>query len=216
MITRNSTTGRRAVGALAVLAATVALGGCRNDMQRGPRYDPLTPSDFFTNGAASRTPVEGTVARGQLHADSAFYTGKVNGQIIDKMPVDVTAELVARGQNRFNVYCSPCHSRLGNGQGMAVQRGVKQPTSYHDPRLRNERDGYFFDVITNGFGQMQDYSAQIQARDRWAIVAYIRALQLSQNATVADVPAADRSKLDTAQGGPAAEGAGHEGANRHE
>lgn len=202
-------------GALALCAA-LALVGCRNDMQRGPRYDPMTPNEFFSNGAASRPLVDGTVARGQLRADTAFYTGKVNGQFLETMPIPVSAELLDRGEQRYNVYCSPCHSKLGDGDGMVVRRGLKQPPSYHDARLRNERDGYFFDVITNGFGQMQDYSAQIVPRDRWAIIAYIRALQLSQTATVDDVAAADRPKLDAPPPGAAAEGAAHGGSNQHD
>lgn len=207
--------GRRLGSGALALCAALALVGCRNDMQRGPRYDPLTPNEFFPNGAASRPLVEGTVARGQLRADTVFYTGKANGQFVDTMPIPVTAELLDRGEQRYNVYCSPCHSVLGDGDGMVVRRGLKQPPSYHDVRLRNERDGYFFDVITNGFGQMQDYSAQIAPRDRWAIVAYIRALQLSQGASVEDVAAEDRPKLDAPPAG-AAGGAAHGGSNAHD
>jgi mono/diheme cytochrome c family protein len=196
-----------------VLGAAAVVAGCRNDMQRGPRYDPLTPSEFFADGAASRPLVEGTVARGQLRADPIFHTGKLNGTLVDQMPVEVTPALLARGRQRFDVYCAPCHSRTGDGRGMVVQRGLKQPPSYHAPRLYNVGDGYLFDVITSGFGQMQDYSAQIAPADRWAIVAYIRVLQLSQRASIGDVPAADRSRLDTAQPPP---GAAQGGTVRHD
>ena len=165
-------------------------------MHDAPSYDPLQEAPFFTNGAASRTLVANTVARGQLHEDELFYTGKVNGQPATEFPMPVTADLMARGQERFNVFCSPCHGRTGLGNGMIVQRGFRQPPSYHEERLRNAPVGYFFDVMTNGFGAMQDYSAQVPPADRWAIAAYIRALQLSQAATLADVPADRRGDLD--------------------
>jgi len=182
------------VGAVAVVC--FALTACRQDMHDAPSYDPLQEAPFFTNGAASRTLVANTVARGQLHEDDLFYTGKVNGQPATEFPMPVTAELMARGQERFNVFCSPCHGRTGLGNGMIVQRGFRQPPSYHEERLRNAPVGYFFDVMTNGFGAMQDYSAQVPPADRWAIAAYIRALQLSQAATLADVPADRRGELD--------------------
>jgi len=165
-------------------------------MHDAPSYDPLQEAPFFANGAASRMLVANTVARGQLREDELFYTGKVNGQPSTEFPMAVTPEVMARGQERFNVFCSPCHGRTGMGNGMIVQRGFRQPPSYHDERLRNAPVGYFFDVMTNGFGAMQDYAAQVPPADRWAIAAYIRALQLSQGATVADVPADRRSDLD--------------------
>jgi mono/diheme cytochrome c family protein len=181
---------------LAIVLTSVALAGCRQDMHDAPRYDPLEQSQFFPDGAASRVLVPNTVARGQLREDEHLYTGKVNGQPATEFPMPVTAEVMARGQERFNVYCSPCHGRSGEGNGMIVQRGFRQPPSYHEERLRNEPVGYFFDVMTNGFGAMQDYSAQVTVTDRWAIAAYIRALQLSRQATVADVPADRRGDLD--------------------
>ena len=189
------------VGAVAVVC--FALTACRQDMHDAPSYDPLQEAPFFTNGAASRTLVANTVARGQLHEDDLFYTGKVNGQPATEFPMPVTAELMARGQERFNVFCSPCHGRTGLGNGMIVQRGFRQPPSYHEERLRNAPVGYFFDVMTNGFGAMQDYSAQVPPADRWAIAAYIRALQLSQAATLADVPADHRGDLDRPSQPPA-------------
>jgi mono/diheme cytochrome c family protein len=190
----------------AIAAACVALAGCRQDMHDAPSYDPLQGTAFFANGAASRTLVANTVARGQLRVDEHFYTGKVNGQTATEFPMPVTVEIMARGQERFNVYCSPCHGRTGLGDGMIVQRGFRAPPSYHDERLRNAPVGYFFDVMTNGFGAMQDYSAQVTVSDRWAIAAYIRALQLSRHATVAEVPADRRGELDRpAEAGPTQE-----------
>ena len=142
---------------------------------------------------APRAPIiSGTVARGHLDADTYFYTGKIGSNDGDYLPFPVTAEVMARGQQRFNIYCAPCHSEVGDGYGMIVQRGFKRPPSYHIDRLRRAPIGYFFDVMTNGFGAMPDYSQQIPPSDRWAIAAYIRALQLSQHATEADVPAGEQ------------------------
>lgn len=182
--------------AAAVLAMSVALGACRQDMHNGPRYKPLQASTFFDSGGSARMLVANTVPRGYLREDELLYTGKVAGQFANTFPMAVTADVMARGQERFNVFCSPCHGRSGVGNGMIVQRGFRQPPSYGEQRLRDAPAGYFFDVMTNGFGAMQDYSAQVPVADRWAIVAYIRALQLSMNATVADVPADRRSDLD--------------------
>ena len=182
--------------AVAVAAACFALAGCRQDMHDAPSYDPLQATDFFANGAASRPLVPNTVARGQLRADEFLFTGKINGQVANEFPMPVTRQVLDRGQERFNVYCSPCHGRTGEGNGMVVQRGFRQPPSYHEERLRNAPVGYFFDVMTNGFGAMQDYSAQVTVPDRWAIAAYIRVLQLSRSATVNDVPADRRGDLD--------------------
>jgi mono/diheme cytochrome c family protein len=173
-------------------------------MHDAPSYDPLQEAPFFANGAASRTLVANTVARGQLREDEHFYTGKVNGEVATEFPMPITPEIMARGQERFNVFCSPCHGRTGMGNGMIVQRGFRQPPSYHEERLRNAPVGYFFDVMTNGFGAMQDYAAQVPPSDRWAIAAYIRALQLSQHATVAEVPADRRGDLDRPAQTPAA------------
>jgi mono/diheme cytochrome c family protein len=171
------------------LAGVLFLAGCRQDMHDQPRFKPLAKSDFYADLRSARTPVEGTVARGQLHEDSYLYTGKIGNNPGDYMPFPVTEEVLVRGRERFDIYCSPCHSRLGDGRGMIVQRGFRAPPSYHTERLRNAPLGYFFDVMTQGFGAMPEYASQIPARDRWAIVAYIRALQLSQHATSADVPA---------------------------
>lgn len=170
------------------LVALAILVGCRNDMHDQPRFKPLAQSDFYADLRSSRAPVEGTVARGDLREDSYFYTGKIGANPGDYMPaeVPVNEETLERGRERFNIYCAPCHSRVGDGNGMLPQRGYRHPPSYHQDRLRKAPLGYFFDVITNGFGAMPDYASQIPPDDRWKIVAYIRALQLSQNATAAD------------------------------
>jgi mono/diheme cytochrome c family protein len=165
--------------------------GCRQDMHNQPRYKPLAESDFYGDLRSARPLPEGTVARGELHADSYFYTGMLPGTNTpgDYMPFPVTEQLLSRGRERFNIYCAPCHSRLGDGNGIVPSRGfARKPPSYHIDRLRKAPLGYFFDVITHGFGMMQDYASQISPEDRWAIVAYIRALQLSQNTTAADLP----------------------------
>jgi mono/diheme cytochrome c family protein len=190
--------------ALSVAAVAMAVAGCRQDMHDAPRYEPLEASTFFANGQASRALVANTVARGLLREDTHLNEGKVNGQLATTFPMPVTADVMARGQERFNVFCSPCHGKTGSGNGMVVQRGFRAPPSYHEDRLRNAPVGYFFDVMTNGFGAMQDYSSQVPVADRWAIAAYIRALQLSQRATVADVPANRRADLDRPATAPAA------------
>ena len=183
--------------ALAALALAFASAACRQDMHDQPKFIPLRPSTFFDDGRSARPLVEGTVARGHLNEDVAFYTGKgPDGKPLDAFPLPVTKETIERGQDRFDIYCTPCHGRLGNGDGMIVRRGFRRPPSYHIERLRGVPNGYLFDVISKGFGAMSDYAAQIQPADRWAIVAYIRALQLSQNATVSDVPPAALGQLN--------------------
>jgi hypothetical protein len=170
--------------------------GCRQDMHDQPKYQPLEASDFFADGRASRPLPPGTVARGQLNDDEHLYSGKSGKKFADALPFAVSPALLARGQERFNIFCSPCHGRLGDGDGMVVRRGFRHPPSFHIDRLRQAPVGYHFDVITNGFGSMQDYSAQIPVKDRWAIIAYVRALQLSQHATLGDVPEAERKQLE--------------------
>jgi cytochrome c553 len=182
-----------------VLIACVLAAGCRQDMHDAPRYEPLEASPFFANGQASRQPVANTVARGHLRDDEHLYTGKIDGQLVNEFPMAVTAGVMARGKERFEIFCSPCHGRTGEGNGMIVQRGFRRPPSYHEQRLREAPAGYLFDVMTNGFGAMQDYAAQVPVADRWAIAAYIRAIQLSHNATVDDVPADRRGDLDRVQ-----------------
>jgi mono/diheme cytochrome c family protein len=166
--------------------ALVVTAACRQDMHDQPKYEPLEASNFFPDGQTSRPLVEGTVARGQLREDEHFYTGKIGGQLATTFPAPVTRDVVDRGQERYNIYCAPCHDRVGRGEGMIVQRGYRQPQSFHIDRLREAPPGHFFDANTNGFGAMPDYRAQIRPEDRWAIVAYIRALQLSQHASEAD------------------------------
>jgi hypothetical protein len=181
----------------AVLLTLAAAVACRQDMQDQPKYIPLRPSSFFTDGRSSRNLIDGTVARGHLDDDAAYYTGKgPDGQFLDPFPFPVTKEVIERGQTRFDIYCAPCHDRLGNGDGRVVRRGYRHPPSYHIERLQHVPNGYIYDVITNGFGAMPDYAAQIQPRDRWAIVAYVRALQLSHNAKADDVPADHRADLN--------------------
>jgi mono/diheme cytochrome c family protein len=179
--------------ALGVVGISVA--GCRQDMHDQPKYIPFRESTFFSDERSARPMVAGTVARGQLREDTLLYTGKVNGADATVFPFAIDEAILRRGQERFDIYCSPCHARTGEGDGMVVRRGYRRPPSYHDDRLRNAPVGHFFDVMTNGFGAMPDYAAQIKPDDRWAIVGYIRALQLSRQATIADVPVSERGKL---------------------
>lgn len=167
---------------MTAIAALLLLTACRNDMHVQPKILPLTRSDFFEDGRGSRTPPAGTIARGQLRDDIYLFTGMVNGKPGDMMPFPATKEVLERGRERFNIYCSPCHSRLGDGNGMIVQRGFRRPPSYYEPRLRQSPLGHFYDVMTNGFGAMPDYAAQVNTHDRWAIAAYVRALQMTQSA----------------------------------
>ena len=177
----------------ALLLLLTLTAACRIDMHVQPRQNPLSRSDFFSDQRSERPPVEGTVARGQLHADTYFYTGKIGSNPGDAMPFPVTKQVLEHGRERFNIFCAPCHSRLGDGNGFVPSRGfARRPPSFHIARLQKAPLGYFFDVITEGFGIMPDYASQIPTQDRWDIVAYVRALQLSQNATMADVPAGQK------------------------
>jgi mono/diheme cytochrome c family protein len=181
---------------LVVVLLALGAAACRQDMHDAPRYKPLAASDFFADGRASRNLPAGTVARGWLRADEALYTGRANGELLTEFPFPITNTDMQRGRDRYNIYCTPCHGILGDGQGMVVQRGLRRAASYHQDRLRDEKVGYFYDVVTNGFGAMQGYAEQIPVRDRWLIVAYVRALQLSQHATMAEVPADRQNDLD--------------------
>ena len=186
----------RGAGRIAALAALlVCLPGCRLDMHIQPKYLPLAKTDFFGDGRSERPVVEGTVARGQLRLDEHLYTGRVNGQLATTFPFPITRADLERGRERFTIYCAPCHDASGTGRGMIVQRGFPAPPSYHIQRLRDAAVGHFFDVITNGLGNMYPYASRVSPEDRWRIIAYIRALQLSQFATLADVPASEREKL---------------------
>jgi cytochrome c553 len=184
---------------MALLSATF---GCRQEMYDQPKYKPLAKSDLFADGRASRPLVEGTVARGTLDAAAAPIPpagGPSMTAFVTTLPVPLTRELVSRGRERFEIFCSPCHDRTGSGRGMVVRRGYRQPPSLHIERLRDAPIGHFYDVETRGLGAMPDYAQQIPPADRWAIAAYIRALQLSQRAALADVPGQERAKLE-AQG----------------
>jgi mono/diheme cytochrome c family protein len=181
--------------AVLLCLGALALSACRQDMHNQPRYDPLQASNFFADKRSARPQIEGTVARNQLRLDSKLYRGMQGQEPVDTIPVPVTKAMLQRGQDRYNVFCTPCHGRLGDGMGMVVQRGYRQPPSFHIERLIQESPGHYFDVITNGFGAMPRYGYRVAAEDRWAIIAYIRALQLSQNATINDVPAEHRQEL---------------------
>lgn len=180
------------------LFVALLLSGCswQQQMAFQPRYDPLEKSEFFDDGLSARQMVPNTVARGQLQDDEHLYSGRVNGEIAETFPFAITQEVLERGQERYNIYCAPCHSQTGDGNGMIVQRGFPAPTSFHTQRLREAAPGYYFDVMTNGFGVMYNYASRVKPEDRWAIAAYIQALQLSQNATLDDVPAEERPKLE--------------------
>lgn len=182
----HSTTPR--LGLVAAVVLTSAIAGCRQDMQNQPKFLPLRGTTFFADGRSARTQVPGTVARSQGEMDSYFLTGLIHGKEGDGMPIPVTITLLARGQERYNIYCSPCHSRVGNGEGMIVQRGYFQAADFQSDRLRQAPLGHFVNVILNGYGAMPSYAAQVQPVDRWAIAAYIRALQLSQSAKMTDAP----------------------------
>jgi mono/diheme cytochrome c family protein len=192
----------RSVAALCALCVFVVMvaGACRQDMHDQPRMKAYRGTEFFGDGRSARPLVEGTIARGQLREDAHFFTGKVAGVFAASFPFPVTAEVLARGRERFGIYCTPCHGQLGAGEGMVPQRGYKKPPSYHIDRLRGEKPGYFFDVMTNGFGAMPDYAAQVPVKDRWAIAAYIRVLQLSQHASLDDVPVDQRGRLNQPEG----------------
>ncbi len=178
---------KRATTLAATAAGLLALCGCRQDMHNQPKFYPQRGTTFYADGRSARPQVENTVARNQLHENAYFYTGLVGGKEGDGMPLPVNAELLARGQEKYNIFCTPCHSRVGNGAGMIVQRGYRPAGNFHTDRLRNAPLGHFYSVIANGYGAMPEYASQIGPEDRWAIVAYIRALQLSQNAKPADV-----------------------------
>ena len=179
-----------------LLAVTSSLMGCRRDMQDQPKYRPFRGSTFFGDERSARPLVAGTVARGQLQEESLLAAAKSGTAFADALPMPVDAALLRRGQERYTIYCSPCHGWLGRGDGMVVRRGYRQPSSFHVDRLRAQPAGYFFDAISHGFGAMPDYAAQIPVADRWAIVAYVRVLQLSQNVPASDLTPEARAQLD--------------------
>ena len=184
---------------LAILVVA-ALSACRNDMHVEPRYDPLAPTNFFADGRSERPAVPGTVAHGHLRTDELLYTGMINGQLADVFPFPITQTDLERGRERYNIYCTPCHDYTGTGRGTVVRRGFPTPPSYHIQRLVQAPVGHFFDVMTNGYGTMYSYAERVPVKDRWRIAAYIRALQMSQGATIDDVPAAERPQLLSEKG----------------
>ncbi len=175
-------------------------GGCelRKKMYDQPRYKTYAESEFFEDGSSARPLVEGTVPRGFLREDDHFYRGTVNGEFARELPdqIDVTEELLLRGKERYQIFCSVCHDPAGYGNGMVVQRGFKEPESFHTDRLRQAANGYYYEVISNGFGMMAGYAYQVKPEDRWAIIAYIRTLQLSQYATWDHVPESVRADVE--------------------
>jgi len=185
-----------------LLLLALAGAGCRQDMHDQPRLEAYEASDFFADGQAMRPIPDGTVARGHLYDDELLYAGKVNGALADELPFPVTRDILERGRDRYTIYCTPCHGQTGLGNGMVVQRGYRAAASFHSEAIRNRPLGHYFDVMTNGFGAMPDYRAQVAPEDRWAIAAYIRVLQLSQRATIDDVPADRRQELEGPGGSP--------------
>jgi mono/diheme cytochrome c family protein len=180
---------------------------CRQDMHDQPKIKAYREAEFFPDRRGGRPIPEGTIPRGALQEDEHLYTGKVNGQFTDEFPFQVTRQVLERGRDVFTIYCTPCHGQTGMGNGMVVQRGFRPPPTFHSDPMRRQAVGHWFDVMTNGFGAMPDYRAQVSAEDRWAVAAYIRALQLSQHATTADVPPDKVPELD-APPKPAAEPTG--------
>ncbi len=190
----------RRTGTLVLVLCGLA-GACRQDMHDQPRFEPLEGSPLFEDGRASRPRVAGTVARGERGWDPHLMEGRVDGELASTLPFPLTLELLRRGRERYDIFCSPCHDRAGTGQGIVVQRGLKQPPSLHVERLRAAPPGYFFDVITRGFGAMLDLADRIPPDDRWAVVAYVRALQRSQDARVSDLTESEREHLLAEKGG---------------
>lgn len=186
---------------LLVIPSILSFGttACRRGMVDQQRLKPLAEENLFPDGRGSRMPPAHTVARGQLHEDQQFYTGKIGSELAATFPVPVTRETLARGQERYDVYCAVCHGRVGDGNAMIVQRGFPQPPSLHEQRLRDAPPGHFVEVITNGYGLMYSYASRVSAEDRWAITAYIRALQLSQHARADDADDAGTEQLKAAR-----------------
>ncbi len=180
---------------LLALGLALLLTGCGRNMYNQARYETYERSLLFPDQASARPLIEGTVSRERGGTDLSFFTGQDENGLLTELPIPLSGTVIARGQERYNIFCAPCHDATGSGRGMVVQRGFRPPTSFHDERLRNAEPGHFFDVMTNGFGAMPDYRQQISARDRWTVVAYIRALQLSQHADRADVPGGDPAAL---------------------
>lgn len=183
------------IAAAVLLALLLFCAGCETNMYDQPRYEALEASAFFDDGMSARPRIAHTVARGDLQDDEALYRGTESGRVVEQFPIAVSAATLERGEQRYGIYCSPCHGLLGDGAGMIVHRGFKAPPSYHIDRLRNAPVGYLYSVISAGFGAMFGYAEDIAPEDRWAIIAYIRALQLSQHAAIADLPPDVRHRL---------------------
>ena len=185
------------IRALSMALILFAFTGCelRQAMYDQEKYEPLEASNFFADGMTFRQPISGTVARGQLMLDTHFYQGKIDDQLALTLPIEADRELLERGRERYDIFCSPCHDKTGSGNGMIVKRGLKQPPSFHQQRLREIPVGHFFDVMTNGYGLMYSYASRIPVEDRWAIVAYIKVLQHSQNLEIDKLPAEDQRQL---------------------
>jgi Cytochrome C oxidase, cbb3-type, subunit III len=198
MATRASLRVTRVIG---LTALALWLTSCRMDMHEQPKYLPYQPATFFDDGRSERPVVPGTVARGHLHLDELLYTGKENGVLSNKFPFPITREDLERGRQRYNIYCTPCHDYTGSGRGIVVLRGFPTPPSYHIDRLRQAPVGHFFDVMTAGYGSMYSYASRIEPEDRWRIAAYIRVLQLSEHASIQDVPESERQKLNQQNSG---------------
>lgn len=182
---------------LAVCLTMLLLTSCGRNMAVQPKAQAFEASPYFSNGAVNQPLIENTVSRERGNIDPAFYTGQGPNGFLAEVPLPVTQELLERGQERYNIYCAPCHNFSGNGEGMIVQKGFPQPASFHEQRLRDQPVGYYFNAITNGFGRMYSYASRVPAEDRWAISAYIKALQLSQNASIDDIPEEQRSQLES-------------------
>ena len=199
IVRQSSRVTNRVIVTVVALATVLSAAGCdlRQRMYDQEKYEAHEATTFFKDGLTSRAPIEGTVARGGLRLDTHLYEGKVNGELATTLPpsIEFNRALLERGQQRYNIYCTPCHDRTGSGNGIVVQRGLKQPPSLHQDRLRNAAIGYYFDVITNGFGSMFSDASRIPVNDRWAVAAYIRALQFSQEAAYDELPAEDQRQL---------------------
>jgi cytochrome c len=186
-------TGVVLIGGLLLLS--LGSTGCHEDMYQQKRYNPLSPNPFFADGRSSRPRIEGTVVHGDHSEDGVMSTGKIDGKPVDVFPFPVTAKVLQRGEERFNIYCSPCHGRTGDGRGMIVQRGFPQPPSYFADSVRAKPVGHYVDVINNGFGRMYSYRDRVEPRDRWAIAAYIRALQASRSVNITELTNSERQHL---------------------
>ncbi len=189
--------------AFVVVGLAVFSVACRQDMQDQPKYKPLHESNFFADHRSERPQIDGTVARGHLRVDQARYTGKAGGNDVTTFPWQMTRQDLGRGQQRYNIYCSPCHSRVGDGLGMIVLRGFRQPPSYHIQRLKDAPVGHFFDVITNGYGSMPSYGSRVSPDDRWRVIAYVRVLQFAEGASINDVPPDQRNNIEPQSTGTA-------------